>query len=134
MFGIFHDAGYKGMYGMGRDAIKKRKSIPANDNLMDRMGPTELAANNFRLTQTRDKLAREHVSDQGQAILVHCQTGKDVRAAITTIGGLMPEEIPPAEHIREVQKRLKNAKPILQLEAKDARGLASPLGDSLDDL
>ena len=49
MFGIFHDAGYKGMYGgLGRDAIKTRKKIPAKENLMDRMETTELAANQFR--------------------------------------------------------------------------------------
>ena len=29
MFGVFHDAGYKGMYGgLGRDEIKKRKRYP----------------------------------------------------------------------------------------------------------
>ena len=60
MFGVFHDAGYKGLYGgLGRDAIKQRKAIPDKDNLLDRMNATELAANQFRMTQTRDKLARE---------------------------------------------------------------------------
>ncbi|NGZ28151.1 MAG: hypothetical protein G8345_14825, partial [Magnetococcales bacterium] len=54
MFGIFHDAGYKGLYGgLGCEAIKQRKSIPDKDNLMDRMNATELAANQFRMTQTR---------------------------------------------------------------------------------
>jgi len=63
MFGVFHDAGYKGLYGgLGRDAIKQRKAIPEKDNLLDRMNATELAANQFRMTQTRDKLARERVS------------------------------------------------------------------------
>lgn len=46
MFGVFHDAGYKGLYGgLGRDAIKLRKTIPEKDNLLDRMNATELAAN-----------------------------------------------------------------------------------------
>ena len=54
MFGVFHDAGYKGMYGgLGRDAIKKHKRIPEKENLMDRMDTTELAANQFRMTQAR---------------------------------------------------------------------------------
>ena len=62
MFGIFHDAGYKGLYGgLGVDAIKARKRIPERDQLMDRMDTTELAANQFRMTQTRDKLARQQV-------------------------------------------------------------------------
>jgi DNA-damage-inducible protein D len=55
MFGLFHDAGYKGLYGgLGVDQIKARKSIPAKDALMDRMEASELAANQFRMTQTRD--------------------------------------------------------------------------------
>jgi len=62
MFGVFHDAGYKGMYG-GLDAagIKKRKAIAPAENLLDRMDTTELAANQFRMTQTRAKLERQGV-------------------------------------------------------------------------
>jgi DNA-damage-inducible protein D len=35
----------------------------------------------------------------------------------------MPEKIPPAEHINEVEKRIKSTPPILELEEKDAKGL-----------
>jgi hypothetical protein len=63
MFGVFHDAGYKGLYGgLGRDAIKR-------------------------------------------------------------IGGTPPENIPPAEHIKEVEKRLKSATPKLELEEREAGGV-----------
>jgi DNA-damage-inducible protein D len=34
MFGIFHDAGYKGLYGgLGADAIKARKGIDPKEQL-----------------------------------------------------------------------------------------------------
>lgn len=124
MFGIFHDAGYKGLYGgLGRDAIKQRKAIPAKDNLLDRMNATELAANQFRMTQTRDKLARENINTQAHAILTHEQVGKEVRSAIERIGGTLPEKIPPAEHIKAVEKRLKTTMPKLQLDEREASGL-----------
>jgi len=124
MFGIFHDAGYKGMYGgLGRDAIKNHKKIPEKENLMDRMDTTELAANQFRMTQTRDKLARERVKDQQLAIMTHEGVGKEVREAIKRIGGKMPEELPPAEHIKHVAKRIKGVAPKLELAEKDAKGL-----------
>jgi DNA-damage-inducible protein D len=124
MFGVFHDAGYKGMYGgLGRDAIKKQKRIPEKENLMDRMDTTELAANQFRMTQTRDKLARERVKDQQSAIKTHESVGKEVREAIKRIGGTLPEKLPPAEHIKQVEKRVKIAAPKLELEEKDAKGL-----------
>jgi len=124
MFGIFHDAGYKGLYnGLGNEGIKARKGIPKKENLMDRMDTTELAANQFRMTQTRDKLARDRVHDQHQAIRTHEEVGKEVREAIKRIGGVMPEQIPPAEHINQVEKRIKSTPPLLELEEKDAKGL-----------
>ncbi|OJY56304.1 DNA damage-inducible protein D [Thiobacillus sp. 0-1251] len=127
MFGIFHDAGYKGLYGgLGNEQIKTRKGVPAKEQLMDRMNATELAANQFRMTQTRDKLAREGIRDQQQAIRTHEQVGKEVRAAIERIGGERPENIPVAEHIKEVEKRLRAATPKLKLDERDAGGL---LGD-----
>ncbi len=124
MFGVFHDAGYRGLYGgLGNEAIKQRKGIPKKENLMDRMDTTELAANQFRMTQTRDKLARDKVKEQHQAIHAHETVGKEVREAIKRIGGVMPEHIPPAEHINEVEKRIKTTPPVLELEEKDAKGL-----------
>lgn len=128
MFGVFHDAGYKGMYGgLGRDAIKKYKGIPEKENLMDRMGTTELAANQFRMTQTLDKLASEKVKDQQSAIKTHENVGREVRDAIKRIGGTLPEQIQPAEHIKHVEKRIKSVAPKLELEEKDAKGL---IGDT----
>jgi DNA-damage-inducible protein D len=124
MFGVFHDTGYKGLYGgLGADAIKARKRIPAKEQLMDRMDTTELAANQFRMTQTRDKLARQRVHDQQQAIETHKEVGQEVRAAIKRIGGTLPENLPPAEHIKRVKKRIKASTPKLQLDGPDAQGL-----------
>ncbi len=124
LFGIFHDAGYKGLYGgLGVDAIKARKQIPEKEQLMDRMDATQLAANQFRMTQTRDKLARERVHDQSRAIQTHKEVGREVREAIQRIGGTLPENLPPAEHIKKVKKRIGQAKSKLQLDGPQAQGL-----------
>jgi DNA-damage-inducible protein D len=125
MFGIFHDAGYKGLYGgLGVDAIKARKRIPEKEQLMDRMDTTELAANQFRMTQARDKLTRQQVHNQEQAIETHKHVGQEVREAIKRIGGTLPENLPPVEHIKQVEKRIKQAKPKLKLEGRAAKGLS----------
>ena len=126
MFGIFHDAGYRGLYGgLGVDAIKARKDIPPKDNLMDRMDRTELAANQFRMTQTQDKLKRDNIKNQKDAIETHEMIGKGVRSLIEEFGGTLPENIPPAEHIKKVENRLKKAKPRLTLEPKDELGIGN---------
>jgi DNA-damage-inducible protein D len=124
MFGVFHDAGYKGLYGgLDSAAIKARKSIPIKDNLMDRMNATELAANQFRMTQTRDKLTREGIRHPQRAIRAHEQVGREVRQAIRRIGGELPENIPPAEHIKQVEKRIKGKAPKIELDRETAKGL-----------
>jgi len=46
-----------------------------------------------------------------------------VRDAIKRIGGTLPEQVPPAEHIKEVAKRLKKATPKLELDEREAGGL-----------
>ena len=55
--------------------------------------------------------------------------GKEVRDAITRIGGDLPEHIPAAEYIKEVEDRIKSATPKLELDERDAGGL---LGDASD--
>jgi DNA-damage-inducible protein D len=86
MFGVFHYAGYKGLYnGLGNEAIKAKKGIPSKENLMDRMNATELAANQFRMTQTRDKLAREGINSQTQALKTHEAVSKDVHRISATL-------------------------------------------------
>lgn len=129
MFGVFHDAGYKGLYGgLGNASIKAKKGIPEKDALMDRMNATELAANQFRMTQTRDKLAREGVKGEQKAIHAHETVGREVREAIKRIGGTLPENIPPDEHIKQVEKRVKASTPKLALDDKDAAGLLGEAG------
>jgi hypothetical protein len=39
------------------------------------------------------------------------------------VGGRLPEELPPAEHIKQVERRVQITTPKLELEEKDAKGL-----------
>jgi DNA-damage-inducible protein D len=133
MFGVFHDAGYKGLYdSKGVEDIKKFKGIDKRENLMDRMNTTELAANQFRMTQTREKLQKEDIDNQEQAIRTHKKVGQEVRDAIKRIGGTMPENIPPAEHIKQVKKRIKSIAPRLQLDEQNAKGLVAGQSEKND--
>lgn len=121
MFSIFHDAGYQGLYGgLGVDAIKLKKGISPKEQLMDRMDTTELAANLFRMTQTKEKLKKKKIVNQKEAIDTHAEVGKEVRAAISRIDGTLPENIPPAEPIKIVEKRIKQAQPQLVIDPKES--------------
>jgi len=105
-YALFHDAGYKGLYEMGLTDIKTKKGIPLSDDLLDRAGRTELAANEFRITQTEEKLVRENVGNEKQAINTHYDVGKEIRETIKKLGGTMPEDLPPEESIKKITRKL----------------------------
>jgi DNA-damage-inducible protein D len=106
-YAFFQDAGYRGLYGMGLKAIKAKKGIPQKDDLMDRSGRAELAANEFRYTQTEQRLKREPVRDGDRAERVHNEVGRKVRQTIRDIGGTLPEELPAEPSIKKLAQAKK---------------------------
>jgi DNA-damage-inducible protein D len=104
-FGLFHDAGYRGLYGgLGKKEIQKKKGIPEKEDLLDCIGRYELSANEFRLTQTEQKLVYDNIKGDLSARDTHRKVGKEVRDAIQRIGGKMPEDLPREESIKKLQK------------------------------
>ena len=104
-YAVFHDAGYKGLYEMGLADIKRKKKMPPKEDLLDRAGRTELAANEFRITQAEEKLIRDNVSGEKAAIDTHYEVGKQVRSTIKKLGGRMPENLPPEESIKKLTSK-----------------------------
>lgn len=74
---------------------------------MDRSGSTELAANDFRMTQTRDVLEKKGRIGEVAAIDVHRRVGKEVRDAISKIGGTMPENLSAEPSIKKIESARK---------------------------
>jgi DNA-damage-inducible protein D len=108
-YAIFQNFGYKGLYaGLDKAGVQQRKGLKSKENPLDHMGSTELAANLFRATQTEDKLRREQTKGKLRANQLHYDVGKRVRQTIRDLGGTMPENLPPAENIEKVAKRLKS--------------------------
>jgi DNA-damage-inducible protein D len=113
MFGVFHDAGYRGLYEMNYVEIKRKKNLSPSDDLLDFAGRVELAANDFRITQTEQKLTVDKIQGQQAAIDTHLHVGREVRATIKKLGGTLPEHLPPEAHIKKLSstthktKRLK---------------------------
>jgi DNA-damage-inducible protein D len=120
-YGTFHDAGYRGLYGGLRKAeIESLKKIPPNEDLLDCIGRTELAANEFRITQTEEKLTREAIQGETPAINTHFRVGKAVRKTIEDLGGTMPERLRTAPSIkklspsRKTKKKIEAVSPLLE--------------------
>lgn len=114
-FGLFNDAGYRGLYGAPLSDVEARKGIKKGE-LLDRAGATELAANLFRITQTDEKLKKDGVQGDNAARNAHNMVGGKVRQTIKDIGGTLPENMKPEKHIKEIKKEIK----LLEKEAKKA--------------
>jgi len=101
-FGVFHDSGYRGLYGeLGLADIKTKKGIPPTEDLLDRAGRAELAANEFRITQTEEKLARVGTIGEAAACNTHHAVGREVRETIRKLQGTMPENLKPEPSIKK---------------------------------
>jgi DNA-damage-inducible protein D len=106
-FAIFQSEGYRGMYGgLNVDGIKKAKDISGKDQVLDRMGSTELAANLFRLTQAEERLRKGDIRTKAAANRTHHDIGKMVRKTMIEASGVPPEKLEAADHIKHARKRI----------------------------
>ena len=110
-YAVFQNRGYQGLYnGLGMKDIHKRKGLKKNEQILDHMGATELAANLFRITQTDDKLRRENIKGKEKANETHFAVGKKVRQTIAELGGTMPENLPtPKISAKKLKQERKKA-------------------------
>ncbi len=110
-YAVFQNRGYQGLYnGLGMKDIHKRKGLKKNEQILDHMGATELAANLFRITQTDDKLRRENIKGKDLANETHFAVGKKVRQTIAELGGTMPEDLPtPKISAKKLKQNRKKA-------------------------
>jgi DNA-damage-inducible protein D len=110
-FPRFQDAGYRGLYGgLGLRAIKTKKGISFKDDLLDRAGRSELAANDFRITQTEERLAGELNCGENAAVEIHHMVGEKVRKTIKELGGTMPENLAAEPHIKTLLPKRRGRK------------------------
>ncbi len=110
-YGLFHDAGYRGLYEMDLADIKKKKGISSKEDLLDRAGRMELAANEFRITLTEERIKNENIKGEKSARDAHHYVGQEVRKTIRTAGGTPPENLPVEPSIKKlIQQKKKEPK------------------------
>ena len=108
-YGLFQNAGYRGLYNMNLRELRRHKGVPDGRTPLDFMGKTELAANLFRVTQTDEKIRAERIRGQKPLERAAEDVGREVRRTMVKISGKRPEDLPPAEDIKEVHKKLKSS-------------------------
>lgn len=108
-YGIFKDAGFRGMYNMSLANLMKYKGVDPSKTLYDFMALEELAGNLFRVTQTAARVKNKGVSGLPALKDTAHRVGTEVRTMMIQNSGTAPERLPIAENISTVQRRLKSA-------------------------
>ena len=106
-YAYFMNKGYMGMYNMGLNELKKYKGIDAKEQIFDFMGARELAANLFRLQETKAKIENSNIYGQTNLENTAYEVGRKVRNIMIENDGVRPEMLAKNEHIKEVSKELK---------------------------
>jgi DNA-damage-inducible protein D len=109
-YGIFKDAGFRGMYNMSLSDLMAYKGVDGKQVLYDFMDLEELAGNLFRVTQTAARIKSSGARGLPALQFTATKVGREVRGLmIKNSGGTPPERLPIAEDISDVKKRLKSA-------------------------
>ena len=111
-----HNSGYRGLYnGLDENGIHRLKKLTKSQKILDHMNAAEGAANVFRVTQAKLRMEREKPQTPDEAFEIAREAGERTRQAMEDIGGVMPEDMEPAESIKKAEKRLKvNKKLVLK--------------------
>jgi DNA-damage-inducible protein D len=108
-YGIFKDAGFRGMYNMSLKNLQEYKGASSSKTLYGFMGITELAANTFRVTQTAERMKKNDVKGISQSATTAKQVGEEVRDIMLRSSGIAPEDLPLEGDISSVKKQIKSA-------------------------
>lgn len=128
-YGLFQNAGYRGLYNMDLSRLKSLKKTPRQRSPLDFMGKTELAANLFRITQTEERIKNTGIRGQLECERAAHTVGQKVRRAMLEMGGTAPEVLPPARDIKRVRTQIKST----QREFKKVDEAASATTAATDD-
>ena len=105
-YGIFKDAGVRGMYNMSLQELKTHKRAPEGKVLYNYMGKTEMAANLFRVTQTAERITNNNLAGLSQVAATARDVGAEVRKVMLKSSGVAPENLALEEDIHAVSKRI----------------------------
>ena len=109
-----HNAGYRGLYnGLEVADIHKLKKLTKSQKILDHMNAAEGAANVFRVTQAKIAMEQRKPKTPEEAFKIAREAGVETREAMKRIGGVMPEDMEPADSISKAMKRLEDNKKLL---------------------
>lgn len=106
-FGVIRSKGDQALFGLNTALLKRKMSVPANRPLADFLPTVSIKAKDFAAAMTAENVQLKNLSGQSAIEKEHIDNNLGVRK-IMIERGLRPENLPPAEDVKKVERRLKS--------------------------
>lgn len=106
-FGIIRSKGDQALFGLSTAMLKRKMGAPGNRPLADFLPTVSIKAKDFAAAMTAENVQIKNLTGQTAIEKEHVENNLGVRK-IMIERGLKPENLPPAEDIKKVERRLKS--------------------------
>ncbi|MFT4554580.1 MAG: DNA-damage-inducible protein D [Chlamydiales bacterium] len=120
-FGRIRSKGDRALFGGNSTKEMKRKlSIPENRPLADFLPTVTIKAKDLATEITNFNVKKNELHGEEQITIEHVKNNTDVRSLLTD-RGIIPEEIPPEEDLKKLERRVKSDEKKIAQEAKQLK-------------
>lgn len=106
-FGIIRSKGDKALFRLDTALLKRRLGAPDNRPLADFLPTISIKAKDFAAEMTSVNVQQKDLHGQGLITSEHIDNNTAVRNMLLQ-RGIVPEQLPPGEDIKKVERRLKS--------------------------
>ncbi len=106
-FGIIRSKGDKALFHLDTALLKRRLGAPDNRSLADFLPTISIKAKDFAAEMTSVNVQQKDLHGQEQITREHVDNNAAVRNMLLE-RGIVPEQLPPGEDVKKVERRLKS--------------------------
>ena len=115
-FGRIRSEGDRALFGLRTAAMKERLGMSPNRPLADFLPALTIAAKNLATEMTNYNVEQKDLQGERSITGEHVQNNRSVRQMLGS-RGIKPEELPPAEDIKKLERRVKSSEKKIALES-----------------
>ena len=117
-FGIIRSKGDQALFNLPTDRLKRKLGVPANRPVADFLPTISIKAKDLSAEMTSLNVQSKDLRGQSRIEREHVDNNKAVRKMLRD-RGIVPEELPPAEDVKKIERKLKaEEKTILKKKKK----------------
>ncbi len=107
-FGYIRSSGDKALFGgLSTQQMKEKLDVPTNRPLADYLQTSLIKGKDFAASLTNDTIKENNLSSTNEIAREHKKNNEEVRGVFLR-RGTKPEELPPAEDLKKVKRRIES--------------------------